>query len=773
MRYIIGTIFCLLCHCAFTTPSVNQALQDHQPIFDVKDANKKFDKLNIQLSTQNLELKTLSDAVKTLNQLILGATECIDTNEKRLSTIDEQIQQTAILKTGPHVTTSPSIIDTNKSDADLLYLNTERKKIASQLSQCRLFSIRGKEAVDAYNLAITKLKHVETFTRGLTLWATFKTLQEIPSNQPFIATHWSPTPSLSSPIKIIGVIAMSFMAASVFLLWIRQRRWIKHHLRIRTLQWSNLIMLTFFLSLSLFSVEIKWDTLNETLDNVMPLHLTIALSIYSFGLLMIAFIFNFKRARAFFYWYSLDSFYFKALTMFLFSFYSVAFLANFFAKHMAIQSPLWLFGKSIFLLAVLTSALVFVYYFCHAHRHIPFVKHHHRLIKRLSLGLFVTSGILDIWGYHTLAMHLTFAYISTFAVAFCGWLLDQAINKFYIACTHLGSWHDKMNDVFGYKSSQTPPEILILKLTLQISVFILAIYLIIHSWGYANTYVEDAYRQFFFGFQFSTFTFYPARIITGIIVFCFLYLLCRALSRALTRQERYEDEEETQVALASIFSYLGFAFSLIVGLLVGGFNFTGLAIIAGALSVGIGLGLQSIVNNFVSGLILLIEKPVKPGDRIRVDAIEGIVKKIRVRSTQITTSAREDVIIPNSDLITRPVTNFMYSDKYLSIGSTVNVAFNTDPNLVKDLLLKATQKHDDIVKTSRSKPTVVFHSFGDNGLVFQLWFVIKDGNRKSEIKSHIHFEIERLFREHHIQFALPQRNIHVKMDEIKTIAEDK
>ncbi len=782
MRFVIYAFFWIFCHNLYSaapTLPVTQTLHSNQPTFDIKDANKQFDKLNIQLSTQNLDLKTLASAVKILNKLIANANDCIDVNEKRLGTLDEQIQQaiaangTTTATTAGNASTAPPSAEINKSDADLVYLNTERKKLASQLSQCRLFAIRAKEAVDAYGVTITKLKHEETFTRGLTAWSTVKTIQELPAETPQVSIHLTLPEPFTSLTFYSGLTLISALIAGFFLVTARRQRWIKRHLRIRTFQVSNLFILTAFLWCTLFAIQLKIYSLHHTLETIMSLHLMTALSLYTLGLLIIALLFNVKRIRAFFYWYSLDSLYFKALTVFLFSFYALAFLAKFVAKHITIQPLLWQLGTSIFLLAVLTTAIFFVYYFCHVHRHIPFIKHHHRLVKHLSTVLFLACGTLDVFGYHMLAMHLTFAYISTFAVSFCAWLLDQAMSKFYFACTHLGAWHNKINRLFGYKPSQTPTEMFVLKITLRICIFALAIYLIFHSWGYANIYIESLYRQILFGFHFGSFTFYPARIIAGTVVFCLLYLLCRALSRTFSRHEQFEEEEEAQVAIASILSYLGFALSMILGLLVAGFNFTGLAIIAGALSVGIGLGLQSIVNNFVSGIILLLEKPIKPGDRIRVDSVEGIVKKIRVRSTQITTSAREDVIIPNSDLITRPVTNFMYSDKYLSIHCAVNVAYGTDTHLVRDLLLQAVQKHDEIIKNSRNKPTVLFHSFGENGLVFQIWFLIKDGNHKSDIKSFIHFEIERLFREHQIQFAFPQRDIHIKMSEFKSFNDDK
>ena len=190
---------------------------------------------------------------------------------------------------------------------------------------------------------------------------------------------------------------------------------------------------------------------------------------------------------------------------------------------------------------------------------------------------------------------------------------------------------------------------------------------------------------------------------------------------------------------------------MITGLLIAGFDFTGLAIVAGALSVGIGLGLQSIVNNFVSGIILLIEKPIKPGDHINVDGVEGIVKKIRVRSTQITTSAREDIIVPNSDLITRRVTNYMFSDKYLAIHCEVNVPYGSNTSLVKELLLKAANNHDEIINTPRNKPSVLFRSFGEKALLFQLCCLIKDVNIKLLVQSDLNFAIDQLLRENNIE----------------------
>lgn len=396
------------------------------------------------------------------------------------------------------------------------------------------------------------------------------------------------------------------------------------------------------------------------------------------------------------------------------------------------------------------------------------IKYHRKLILRLSAILLLICATINIVGYATLAQHLTFSGFTTLIIALLTLLITQSIHKSYLTVNHQ-PYKAKIIQYIGYRPDQVFTEILILKTTAQLIVIATSIYWIGQSWGFATDFIESIYEQILHGIHVVNFTIYPIRMISGIIVFCVLCLIFRAISTAISNHQQFESEEETQVAVASILSYIGFSLALISGLLVAGFDFTGLAIIAGALSVGIGLGLQSIVNNFVSGLILLIEKPIRPGDRINVDGVEGFVKKIRVRSTHIITPSREDIIIPNSDLITRRVTNYMFSDKYCRLNCEVGVAYNSNTHLVRDVLLALANEHEDIIKTGRNKPQVLFRSFGTDSLIFQLVCLIKDVNKKSLIQSELNYGIEEAFRENHIDMPYPQREIHIKLSELESL----
>ena len=194
-----------------------------------------------------------------------------------------------------------------------------------------------------------------------------------------------------------------------------------------------------------------------------------------------------------------------------------------------------------------------------------------------------------------------------------------------------------------------------------------------------------------------------------------------------------------------------------------GFDFSNIAIIAGALSVGIGFGLQNIVNNFVSGLILLFERPIRKGDWIQVGATEGVVKNIQIRSTVIQTFDRSDVIVPNSELISGQVTNWVLSSTTGRAIIPIGVAYGTDTEKVRDILMGIAEDNEYISKSGFvPKPIVLFRAFGDSSLNFELRVFLYNIDNRLSVISDINFAIDKAFREQGIEIPFPQRDLHVK-----------
>jgi small-conductance mechanosensitive channel len=199
-----------------------------------------------------------------------------------------------------------------------------------------------------------------------------------------------------------------------------------------------------------------------------------------------------------------------------------------------------------------------------------------------------------------------------------------------------------------------------------------------------------------------------------------------------------------------------------------GIDMANFAIVAGALSVGIGFGLQTIFNNFISGLILLFERPFKVGDLVRVGMNEGIIKKIKVRSTELETGANQSLIVPNSMMISDTVSNWTLHNKTGRCEIRLGVAYNSDTELVKKVLLESVEHHTDIL--SSPPPMVLFIDFAESSLNFELRFFIIDIGEKTRISSEVRFKIDALFRTHNISLPFPQRDIHIHTkDDIKNI----
>ncbi len=223
-----------------------------------------------------------------------------------------------------------------------------------------------------------------------------------------------------------------------------------------------------------------------------------------------------------------------------------------------------------------------------------------------------------------------------------------------------------------------------------------------------------------------------------------------------------------QHAITTITTYVIILIGLVILLQTAGIDLTTLNVLVGALGIGVGFGLQNIVNNFISGLIILLERPIKIGDRIEVGAIEGDVVKIGGRSTTVLTNDNISVIVPNSKFIIENVVNWSHNERTVRFRIPVSVAYGSDTRLVEKTLLEVAKENPDVL--NNPEPAVRFLEFGDSGLMFELraWTMTLI-HKKGKLISSLNFSIDKKFRERNIEIPFPQRDIHIKSGSIKSI----
>lgn len=223
-----------------------------------------------------------------------------------------------------------------------------------------------------------------------------------------------------------------------------------------------------------------------------------------------------------------------------------------------------------------------------------------------------------------------------------------------------------------------------------------------------------------------------------------------------------------QYTLLRIVHYVVLLIGLIYGLKLGfAIDLTSLAVILGFLSVGIGFGLQYIASDIVSGFILLFERPVRIGDRLRMDDIEGRVNSISLRTTTVMTNDGITVIIPNSDLVRGKVTNWSYTDR-VRIRLPVGAAYGSDVEKVTKALCDAGSAVDAVLKDPA--PTVQFKNFGESSLDFELLVWIDRPHDHVQIRSDLNYEIERFFREYDLEMPFPQRDVHLRSGSLTVVS---
>lgn len=747
----------LMILCLFASTSVLAQIDNgNKKFLDMPTASKQFKLLHGELTNTGLNANNILIRVNKLEVLADRAETCIEKSKDQLKKIR------ALLKSAAPV--SPVL----QQDSDYSYFQEKQAFYAKQLSECLFFKHRVSETLTEYKVRYQQLSTYKIFHRDTPIWKIHE--KEILASLANVKGQML--------FSVSGINEISFTELMVGLLLIAFGAAIGLYIRRLCCQWLSAKQAHSSL-LALFSV---------IADFILPIIVLITLTLFfsaAFSDL------SYNPVLELISYSLLLFFLFFALSKYLFDppsdIPSPIGLSNEFGSmlHNRIVALLsWLLLGSVFTLVfngqllslelvelartvfiTVLGALIFWIFLsaCQLPR-----------LKALDAGVILSlkaviyivllSMIGAEWlGYHQLAVYLIRGVLSTVVIFLIAIGAFQLIGIFFqVLSNNEYMVARRLKHFLGIKLHRDINEIVIIKFLVYFVLFSLLLVFLMASWGVSINLIDAITGGLLKGFMFAGLKITPYKLIIALFSFSIILLLGRLFATSIARRQQFRKHADTQVAVSSILVYVSFAVALLFALLLLGVDFTGLAIIAGALSVGIGLGLQNIVNNFVSGLILLLEKPIKPGDRVVVGDIEGFVKKIRIRSTQITTLAKEDVIVPNSELVLNKVTNYMFRDHFWRVVCQVGVAYGSDVELVKKVLLEVASQHPDVIQEEPNKPTALFRSFGDSSLNFELWCIINDVNKKFAITSDLNFAIDQAFRQHKITIAFPQRDVHIK-----------
>lgn len=368
------------------------------------------------------------------------------------------------------------------------------------------------------------------------------------------------------------------------------------------------------------------------------------------------------------------------------------------------------------------------------------------LIGYVTLGIFLTQRI--VWSLLLVA----FAYLlRAFIAATC----SQAAG----AEPETGSL---LRDTLGYSKSGAARLMFWVMLVVDIVLSLAVIAVLLLIWGVQRSDIQSTANKIFYGFTIGNYSLSLLDVIVALGVFLVLFFAVRLFQNFLSKRVLAQTVPDVGVrdALTTGVGYAGIIIAAFIAISSLGLQLSQLAIIFGALSVGIGFGLQHVVNNFVSGLILLMQRPIKAGDWIVVGQHQGYVKKVNVVATEIQTFDNADVIVPNSQLVTSDVMNWTHKSTVARVIISVGVSYGSDPKQVREILLQCANRRDEILRTPA--PTVVFRDFGDSALIFELRFFIRQADYMLVTASDLRFDIWDALREAAIEIPFPQRDIHIR-----------
>ena len=254
-------------------------------------------------------------------------------------------------------------------------------------------------------------------------------------------------------------------------------------------------------------------------------------------------------------------------------------------------------------------------------------------------------------------------------------------------------------------------------------------------------------------------------LIMALVMLLFATRLSKMASKAIDRRliKPFVDDKSSQNTYQTFVFYGCLAGFVTLSLAIAGIPLTVFTVFGGALAIGVGFGSQNIVNNFISGIILLVEKPIKVGDIVELENISGTVLVIGTRSTQVKNADGKIFVVPNSFFLEKSVLNWSYENPVVRTSVSFGVAYGSDVRLVENICMDVLLNAEGVLQSPL--PLVLFENFNDSNLDFQLlfWCDLSEVSSLAEVRSPIRFKIDERFKQHKIEMAFPQRDLNLKL----------
>lgn len=378
-----------------------------------------------------------------------------------------------------------------------------------------------------------------------------------------------------------------------------------------------------------------------------------------------------------------------------------------------------------------------------------------KVIFFISFLCIMTFGI-SIFGYPKLSAFIFNRYIISALIIGLFLIFRKLISEILRRILLLGFW----GKTFRLRRRILSKIDFGLSLVINPALALFLIFVLLNVWGISGSFIIHAVKKILFGFNVGGIRISLIAIVLGIVIFFGSLALVKIIKNHLTANvfSKLDMDDGIKHSLSSGVSFIGFILSTLLAIIVMGGDLTSLAVIAGALSVGIGFGLQNITNNLVSGIIILFERPIKIGDWVIINGEEGQIKQINIRSTELETFSKASVIIPNATLLSSSLTNLTHGNNWTRQSVKVGVAYGTDVQKVTEILLDCAKSNKKVLKVPA--PYVIFKDFGSSALEFELRCYSSNIWQGWSLPSDLRYEINRRFMEEGIEIPFQQIVIH-------------